>query len=80
MAEPTPTRHDEPGSRDEFGKLVYSVADVARLLGVTKNAVYIMVHRKQIPSRKRGKRGQKRVPVYFLPDEIAAWLRGKGVT
>ena len=45
--------------------------DVAKLLRVTRKAVYAMVERGQIPGVKRyGRR------VRFCRDAIAAWLRG----
>ena len=64
---------DAAGSGRAGGRLRYSVAETAAMLGVSPNTIYIMLSRGQIKGRKMGRR------VWFLPDEIAAWLRGTGV-
>jgi len=50
-------------------RLVLNVAEVAAVLGRTPRAIYCLVDKKKIPSRKLGGR---RV---FIPEEIEKWLR-----
>ncbi len=52
-------------------RLAISVDELAAALGITPNAVYLLVARRKIPSRKVGRRRM------FDPQEIAAWLRKK---
>lgn len=49
-------------------RLALSVAEVAKALGRSTGAVYMLVHRDMIPYRKHGRR------VVFIPEEIRAWL------
>lgn len=42
--------------RQERGKLVYSVAEAAEALGISRPTVYTLIHRKDFPSFKVGNR------------------------
>lgn len=50
-------------------RLALSVAEVAEAIGRSTAAVYMLVHRGNIPHRKHGTR------VVFIPEEIRAWLK-----
>lgn len=50
-------------------KAVLTVKDMADLLGISTNAVYVLVHRKRIPYRKFGRR------VVFLREEIEEFFK-----
>lgn len=52
-------------------RMALSAREVADSIGVSVDALYVMVHRKQIPFHKRGKR------LVFIPQEIQAWLLKK---
>lgn len=51
---------------DEF----LSIDEAAKLIKLTKPTVYGLVHQKNIPFHKKGKR------LYFLKSEILDWIKG----
>jgi excisionase family DNA binding protein len=46
-----------------------TIQQVAKLIHLTVPSIYGLVHRRQIPYMKQGKR------LYFSKDEITAWLK-----
>lgn len=54
-------------------RMLYTVDEVALLIGRTRKAIYHMIKRRQIPARKTGGGGRWG----FIPEEIERW-RKKG--
>lgn len=58
-------------STSEFFKnRIWLVQDVAKFLDVSVGHIYNLTSRREIPFRKRGKRGR----LYFIPSEILQWI------
>ena len=51
-----------------FNKRIWTIEDVALILGLSRGTIYNKTSRREIPFRKRGKR------LYFIPDEILNWI------
>ena len=53
-----------------FDIQIWLVEDVARFLDVSVGHIYNLTSRREIPFRKKGKRGK----LYFIPSEIMQWI------
>lgn len=53
----------------ENSRMALTYAEMARAIGISEANLRQMVHRRQIPYVKLGRR------VRFIPEDIAAWLK-----
>jgi excisionase family DNA binding protein len=55
---------------ENFDIRIWLIEDVAKFLGVSIGHIYNLTSRREIPFRRKGKKGR----LYFIPAEIMQWI------
>ena len=65
----TALKSDPNKTRDNLEDLPITIKEAASLVKLAVPTIYNLVHRRKIPSYRRGKR------LYFLKSELLAWIK-----